>query len=176
MGPLRSNLLNGHHKNIARQQMQPVKVGNKKNRAMHVCMFMHFCRLAHKKMMDFITRLLAGLLHLLIFLRASLRTGPCIRGSQRGRRVISKLKRSGSKGVRGRRISVTSRYNVAHNWLGCCPDCVFISLASHTRGVFQRRGLMIYMCLVQPPAAAGDEDFISPPAGDLSAPEACQGM
>lgn len=83
-------------------------------------------------MIDFITWRLARLL--LIFLRASWRSGPHIRGSQWGRRVISKLKRSGSKGVTGRRISVTSCYNVAHNWLGCCPDCVFISLASHTRG------------------------------------------
>lgn len=91
-------------------------------------------------MIDFITRRLAGLLRLLIFLRASQRSGPRIRGSQRGRRVISKLKRSGSKGVTRRRISVTSRYNVAHNWLGCCPDCVFISLASHTRGCISEAG------------------------------------
>lgn len=91
-------------------------------------------------MTDFITRRLARRLHWLIFLRAFWRSGSLVRGSQPGRRVISKLKRSGTKGVTRRRISVTSRYNVAHNWVGCCPDCVFISLASHTQGCISEAG------------------------------------
>lgn len=141
MGHLGSNLLNGGHKNIVRQQTQPVKGWNKIEPRMcaRLCIpaalpikndrFHHAasCRTVALALFFF-------------FLRAFQRSGSLVRGSQRGRRVISKLKRSRTKGVTQRRISVTSCYNVAHNWLGCCPDCVFISPASHTQGCISGAG------------------------------------
>lgn len=108
-----------------------------------VCGNVHVYVSLHIKMMDFIPRYLWDW-HCwdLSNIRSS------IQRSQRGQQVISKLKGSGSRGVRWCHNSATSAYNTPHNWLGCSPDYIFISLMSHSPGIFQHVGRMIYMYLV----------------------------